>query len=260
MSNWGVRTDNVFTGNVVSLTSGVSPAPGAWVELSAALPTDVDAVTVFVYGRSGWGGVELGVGSSGSEIALPLPSIAYGGLSSTCITVPVRLPAGIRVCARKVQTSTVHRLLVQFHASSSFTPTGYARWVRYGGNESWTNTNYQSDIVFAGGGSMSLGAWVEIAASTPFDARYLIFTTHKYTAGSYDDQYYLQIGTGSSGNEVAIPALSQIDNGWGYSAATSQMMSTYAGYANIPAGTRLAVRAASAVTSAAKSIYLALGG
>jgi hypothetical protein len=93
---------------------GAANTKGAWTEVSASLPHDVEWLVVMIGNRgvsagAATGVLDLGVGSAGSEQVV-VPDVGWQGelliVSPRAVSVPCRIPRGARLAARMACSST----------------------------------------------------------------------------------------------------------------------------------------------------------
>lgn len=264
MSNWGVmQRPNPLVSSGGSGTSTDITTPSAWGEMMI-LPVDCSAVTVSHGAVSSPAALEIGIGSAGNEIAPLAPFFTCGLKNMSKHTIPINLPAGTRVCARAAMGNGWHYMNIVYHPAGPYQPTGLSNWVRYGGNEDWSDSAGNSSLTIDPGATANTyGAWTEIVAAVPFDVRFVMIGTKAAINGDSIGRGAFNLGVGSAGNE--IPLVSDFNFYTSYGSADGPYTGTtqFEEYLSIPAGSRLSIQMKTSTgTSPArlKNVYVALGG
>jgi len=202
--------------------------------LTGATFKDVSALSYFA---------DIGIGGAGAETVL-LPNLCFqsGTAQRTGggVLLPIRVAAGSRLSMR-VASSLAPKLLALSltgitYGSAGIAPT-YGRCTDYG-TSTGTTTNTQID---PGGTVDTKGAWTQIVASTTNAINWLVVNfTNRQNIAMTTCVYTVDIATGASGSEVVlVPDLPVMGDG-----ASDDMTPQFVGFpCDIPAGTRIAVRA-----------------
>jgi len=116
-------------------------------------------------------------------------------------------------------------------------------------------------IITAAGSADTKGSYVELVASTPFDASGMLVAVGPQPAANWGNEGLIDIAVGAATEEVLIPNLVESGSFWSGSHNTGQGGYHYFPVA-IPAGTRIAARWQSNVANAptAVVVYLFQGG
>lgn len=164
------------------------------------------------------------------------------------IWLPISIPAGVVKMRSQSSMAThgVHYLLLELGSASIGDEAGpylYALGANTGTTRGTTVTASNTEGTF--------GAWAQVTASSPRLRSLLAWVGHGNAwLTAYADQWIqLQIGIGEAGSEQQIAYLREAG---GTSSSTGQMHPQWYGPINvdIPAGSRIAVRSAVAVSSA----------
>lgn len=257
----------VLTSATASTETTAQHTKGAWVELFSALPFDTDQLLLtcnsYFDGTTGNVGllVDLAIGSAGDEVIVTenIPLSVSGSLniaatnSRPAITVPLALPAGVRVSIRyqsssaSVPTNAVF-VAVAVARSATF-PAGCARSVVAGVDTAVSGVQTLQDT--AGNGSLEsdgFGPWVELWAACPIPVRRLnIYPSRNHDVTLNSVNHRFQIGVGPLGQEAPV-----IDVRFRNNSTTNgnRHISPHGPFPLfIPIGTRIAVRHAAASTS-----------
>lgn len=229
-------------------------AKGAWVELiaSTALPADL-LVLMLRMTVLGDCLVDIGIGAAGSEKVL-IPDVLHSGRASFAshVRFPVRIPVGTRIAARyQVSVYSGHVLYgAVLLGSNPFLPgPGLQRVTAYGVNAG------DSGAVGVDPGSVAntKGAYSEVEDSTANPIRLLYIALGiQYNNVMTGGDVLLDVAIGAAGSEKDI-----LSNVWVYAADTENYAPAVLGPfpVNIPAGTRLAVRAQSTITDATDRLF-----
>jgi len=267
MGDWQLKgTSQVFSmvGNdVLARPLAVYPSltantKGSWVELTSSSAIDAAAFTVmipYLFEGSDYL-VDIGIGAAGSEqtIASNLSvsaGSAAGNSSGFNPRIPIPIPAGTRIAARAQATGTSASRMVRcgILLESSDIPSG------------GTLTTTGASTADSGGTSIdpgatdnAKGAWVQLTASTALDVREAFFTFGNIANTARTDCFWLvDIGIGGAGSEqVVIPniAISASVNTDSVAPSCTPFYKL-----NIPAGTRIAVRASCTIVDATDRLF-----
>lgn len=240
------------TGTSVT-ASATANTKGSYSQLTASTPADAAAITVLVNGPNSAADylVDIAVGAASSEQVICSNLTASSGTGAVTrgatYTFPIPIPAGTRIAARAQSTtaSAVIRPLVILHEHTLMTTESLGRAADYG---SATGDSGGTSID-PGGTANTKGSWTQITASTtnPMMGFILAFGNQINTART-QGTFLFDVGIGGAGSEQVIladyfMAISAVDD------APDPIASVFIP-CNVPAGTRLAVRAQSSVTDA----------
>jgi hypothetical protein len=234
---------------------------GSWTQLIASTAKDSYGLLIYVENAnisSDTGGfrllIDIGTGASGSETVL-IANLLFGDCTYAfhekyiCF---VRIPAGTRIAVRSRgnaglnKTGYIQVMLFENPLSSNEFPTGRvlpfvvgSRIETLGADEA----NIRGTTVKAGSSANTKGSYVAFSTSTSRRALWLIFAVVNASGG----KWMFDIATGASGSEVVI-----IPNIWAYISGVTQgvEVQVYQFPVNIPAGSRLSVRAQSDTANA----------
>ncbi|HLY53942.1 MAG TPA: hypothetical protein VKS60_00210 [Stellaceae bacterium] len=259
-SNVGAAT-GTSTGTQVAPGSAGGGVFGSWTQLISS--TAVDAIGFFVTllgnnpsaGTNYCSGVQIGIGASGSEIAITPPLLVMGGFGttsaqSTTYFCPLAVPAGTRISAQAASSGssgTAVSVSLTLADGSWGEPGGYALLTAYG-----ITSGITGQSIDAGGTANTKGSWTQLASSTAYDIEgfFICWSNAGFTAQASASEFLVDVGVGASGSEVVIlPNLSLAD---AYGNTTNALSGpNHIFWRKIPAGTRLAARCQCGATSAA---------
>jgi hypothetical protein len=202
---------------------------GAWAQLIASTAKDSYGLLIYVENANlsaDTGGfrilVDIGTGAAGAESVL-IANLLFGDCTYAyhekyiCF---IRIPAGTRIAVRS-------------RGNAGLNKTGYIQVMIF---EKPISSNQS-------GAANTKGSYVAFSTSTSRRALWLIFAVVNASGG----KWMFDIAVGASGSEVVI-----IPNVWAYLSGVSQgvEVQVYQFPVNIPAGSRLSVRAQSDTASA----------
>ena len=231
---------------------------GAWVELSAATTIDASAFTVmipYIFEGSDYL-VDIGIGAAGSEqVIINNLSISVGYVNGNTPSfnprIPIPIPSGTRVAVRTQATGTSSSRMIRcgILLESDNMPTG------------GTLTTIGASTADSGGTQIdpgasdnSKGAWTQLIAATVLDIQEAFFTFGNIANTSRTDCFWLvDISIGGAGSEqVIIPNIAIAGN-----INTDSISPAHTPFykLNIPAGTRIAVRASCTIVDATDRLF-----
>jgi hypothetical protein len=229
-----------------TVTASATPhTKGSWAQVIASTAREANSIALWfpttrVAATDSSMLFDIGIGGSGSEVAI-VSNLVRGHMdASQTITLPIRIPAGSRVTLR-AQSAVVSKaadVAVSLLGDGGWPglPVGQ-RATTYGANTATSNAVLLTDTA----SNNTKASWTEIVASTTNPMRWMV----PLIGGDPGDTvwsgntYAVDIGVGGSGAESAI-----IEN----LAATVSTSEGVANLAlpplpvNLPAGTRLAGR------------------
>lgn len=237
--------------------AGSTTAKGAWTQIAASTPVDaheiiVDLMPSYV-GGTDTAVVDIAVGASGAEQII-IPNMLYSqdqwnGFATGKLRFPMQIPAGSRISGRcQIKNAYVPQATVTLINNGAKNNAGQTIVTDYG-----TSTTYGTALTPTTGAK---SAWVQLAATTSYDLSgfYLVLgnggssvTTTLWAA--------IDVGIGAAGSEqVVLP-----DYMAGVDSNAEIYLPVYSDFIgmNIPAGSRIAVRAQA---SAAKAVHVQLLG
>lgn len=234
---------NAFTSAVApTITTGGTPnVKTSWTQLVGSTPYDMNMIELFITITNAANSLllDIGIGSGGSELVVVNNILAAGASQvSHVLRLPLFIPAGSRVAVRAQGAMATEQIRVSFTGwFENTTPNG--AWTEtYGANTGDSG----GTLIDPGGSSNTKGAWVELTAATAIPIKFLILCighaedTTRSTGGRTVD-----IGYGAAGSEIVlVPDIALIS-----SSGTDNVTPLFNGayVVDIPAGTRLAVRA-----------------
>lgn len=234
---------------------GTVHTKGSWVQLIASTSFAADGIVVkaaIVLVAVGQHLTDIGIGAAASEqVLLPDLFSQWATLPSPALYVlPIRIPAGTRISARTQSNATTSQIVVSgqiFQGGWDMPRLG--RLTAYGVNTADTGGTQ----VDPGGTIHTKGSWSELVASTAHRTRHLsiAFGGQNNLVRTTANQL-LDVGIGAGGSEVVlIPNIFVYQN-----LSTDSFHPLVTQYpCDIPAGTRIAVRAQSSITDATDRLF-----
>jgi hypothetical protein len=258
--NYGAVTSG-STGTSGIISGSSNNAKGAWTQVIAATTADSQAIIfqfIKPYGSPTAYNVDIGIGASGSEIAL-ISNIMLQGAAQPGATYifPLAVPAGTRVSVRCQSDGTsagcYYSLLLMndcafANAGSAVDTYGYNSATSYG------------TIIDPGTTANTKGAYTQLVGSTTanIDGFVLGFDCQGRTTGSSNTDYFFDIAVGPAGQEVIV-----LPNYYNYLCNSGQQPlvanSPFMPIA-IPAGSRISARNQSGNTGTDRTWGLTLYG
>lgn len=247
---------NSGVGNSINLTANVL---SSWSQVHAALPFDTEMIAIVTrnYGASLNASsclCDIGIGPAGSEIVL-VDGLA-AGYSGNGITTPVReflfplgIKAGTRVAVRAQGIRTA-QISIQFVASGlRSNPTGAStvptKCASYGVNRT---SGVMRGVAFTPGAFGAKGSWFQLTGATVMRHSHVMLGIQGDGSNNMSSlNHTLDIGIGSAGSEVVVAA-----NLLFGASSTEFIYGPWPCLAipiDVPAGERIAVRAASGAGS-----------
>jgi len=223
--------------------STVANVKGVWAEILASTAQDIHAIMVVVDKRQTEGHLlDIGIGAAGSEVVIMENLMSGDNKSlggSTKFFIPFYIAKGTRVSARSQHHTNANAFVQILGFAGTFETDGAgSRTTTFGAVTATSNgTRVDPGATFG-----VFSAWVEFSASVPDDIRYLaIMAALPQESVQGDSRGALEIGVGGAGSEERI-----IRN-YLTAAAGPERSSPCTGAipVDIPAGTRLSVRAIS---------------
>lgn len=261
MAEWplqqgGGHAENLFTlsaGTIPqttgggNITAGSANVKGAWGELIAATSQRISSLLVVIGNGSGTARdfrIDLGIGASGSEVVL-VPDLLYSVASDvgpSTYSLPVRIPQGSRIAGR-VQCSFASATcnVAIYGVSQGFAGApGFGQVTCYGipGTDDSGGTEYDP------GASVNTKAgWAQVDAATAKPVKQMLVVIGNLRNNNLVGKYFwsLDVGVGAALSElVIIPDLWFLCD----TPSDSRAPAAFGPFpCDIPAGTRLAVRA-----------------
>lgn len=237
----GAISGDRFSGHTqpLAIASAVSTGvKGAWTQVIATLPSDVDAIiintqTTTLANAFALFSLDVGIGASGSEVPIlgDMPILAENDWSpGTFMVIPCSIPAGSRVSAR---CSANQFGGFNLFANITFLSGAY-EYGAVGGCELIGN----SFSIVTSGTANTRGAYAQIAAATTRDYVGILVATAIQTAN--ENAVLFEFATGASGSELVLFQLALKVNNF----SSNRGGPSNTGYLpfSIKAGTRIAAR------------------
>lgn len=245
-----IGADPLTSTGVQLQAGGTVNTKGVWAELAASTGGEASWIHLEIGAQNAAGRflIDIGIGALGAEVAF-LGNLAFdssnasGGVSK--YSFPVAIPAGSRISARTQCSVSGGQLRIGAHLDygDPGSATAPATVVAYGA----TTADSGLTQVDPGAVADTDSSWVELAAATTADARWLALSIgHDAVAISASCRWRIDVATGASGSEVVLLA------GLFVIASTLDDMPyprVFGFPVNLATGTRLAVRARCSSTS-----------
>ena len=231
------------TGSVGTVSTTTVNTKGAYTQITASTANDVTGVIVHLSTQpssSNLIALDIAIGASGSETII-IPNVYTGTQNAFCDRTeifPVTIPAGTRIAARG-QSAVANDT-----PGVALTLIDDASLARSGGiidSYGFLTASTTGTVIDAGAVANTKGSWVQITSATTSDlAGFCFHLDHDNQTIAASNQGLLDVGIGASGSEVVI-----ISN---YAYRHIQTFGAFPTYSpwysiEIPAGTRIAVRA-----------------
>lgn len=243
-SNTGTSSGTVVTSSATANTKGT------WTQLIASTAFTSSALIVLLNGPGVPVLLDVGVGASGSEVAIvsnihASAPAGTGGNLPISVLFPIAIPAGSRVSARLA-------------ASTGSSGASMNAWVIGGGfgqdppmslvttYGAVTGTS-RGTSVDPGATANTKGVWVQMVASTTSSIdRLVIGAGNRGNASAAQTGWLADVGVGASGSEAVL-----IPNYRIVASTNNTLAPTYSHVmpVSIPAGSRLAVRSQCGITA-----------
>jgi hypothetical protein len=231
---------------------------GSWEELIAATSWEAQAISLMAVdvGNNTDFLLDIGVGAGGSEtVLIPNLLITGGsafGATNEMLTFPVGIPKGSRVAARCQAAAAAQDmdLAAYLHSHDWTASAPLSRVTAYGAN----TADSGGVEVDPGGSANTKGAYSEIedATAAPCRLLYIALGNQGNTARAAFSAL-LDIAVGAGGSEVVIIPDLQLGTQNNTNTIRPQWLGPFP--VNIPAGVRLAARAASSTTDATDRLF-----
>lgn len=259
-------TTTTAVNNAITASSSIN-TKGSYSELVTSLAYDCFGFTLefTAINQPATGAlVDIAIGASGSEVII-LSDICYDMGSvfpynpgTASMYVPIALPAGTRIAGRMQAGVASTTAQIGFHAFDggfdTQNPLGFA--TTYGADE----TKSLGTAIDPGSSANTKGSWVQLTGSSAYAIRALqMMLDSRGGVDTTNGNWFMDIGIGGAGSEQVL-----IPNVFSFVSANRSMMTLrYPPImaVSIPAGTRIAARAQSTLTtSAIRQIGLSLIG
>lgn len=205
-----VATPVNFVGGINVVSGATAGVPGAWTEVHAGVPTDIDRLTVCCVSSTAISNasssmlLDIGVGPAGAEVAV-IESMPTGFNPSgrpVLAVLPCSIAEGSRVAYRTRGESTRTSWGVDFDTVFGVTT----------GMQTANPVAFGADTATCAGVTIdnppttnTKGAWTEIIASTPARLKGIhIGPGINGTASAANSTCLVDIGAGPAGNETVI--------------------------------------------------------
>jgi hypothetical protein len=268
-SSWSSPQDfaSVTSGGtgLSGVTSGATAfGKGAWTEVVSATTADTQWFyfqMVKFAGEAVSVAIDIGIGASGSEIALASNLLAAGADRYLIhYVLPLSIKSGSRIAIRTASDLTSYS---SFYKAGAFNDSAFSGMGGVSAIDTYgfVSASGHGTAVDPGATANTKGAYAQIVSSTTsaLDGFMLAFDCLSRTTGTADSDYLFDIAIGASGSErVVLPNIwcGQTDSG-----TTTWLKNTQYFPIQIPAGSRIAARAQSGYTTAAdRSLGLTLYG
>lgn len=240
-------TVGVSSGDATQITaSGSTNTKGSWFQLTASTPQDCDGLRIEISCAGSTlqdSLIDVAVGASGSEVVifgnLPYGATTNGGVGAV-FDLPIPIATGTRIAAR-VQSTTASgsrriacRLIYLSRSRSSVVSILGVNTADSG-----------STGIDPGGTANTKSAWVQLVASTTYTMRRLFVFAGAQNHSTLAAQWDVDIAIGGSGSEIVV--VDHIHFCAGISAGLDPSFREV--WVEIPAGSRIAVRASCNITA-----------
>lgn len=256
-------TGGQVRGNATATGSGTAHTMGAWTELIAATSQPADVIWLAMFAASSASGTDsssllnIGIGGAGSEQII-VPNVPVGYKLSAApfpwiYMIPVHIPDGSRVAIQVQSAQTSKQIQITWMLGSLPHGRRAPSKVFSIGADSATSKGVNLSNP---GASNTKGAWTEITSATtmPFGALVVGIQGAGSTALQTENDL-VDIGIGPAGAEQVLPGGGDFHvRGSNTEAVTGGMPWTIP--CRLPAGTRIAARYSSGVSSNPKDISL----
>lgn len=253
------QSANTANSQGISLTaSSTTYAKGNWTQMNASLAAD----TAMIYILAGSGNssghrfaLDIGIGSSGSEIAI-INNLTFS-CPQTLVSVyafPLSIPAGTRLSARVSSDSandTFHCNIIT--SADTYSTSGTATAVDTYGFDTTTNLGTKVDC---GSTANTKTSYVQVTSSTTADlAGIQMFPDCQFSTGTgVNVNFMMDVAVGAAGSEVIVLPNYTFTGFYSTTSGLSIGASPYFPM-QIPAGSRIAVRAQCNQTAAGNRIF-----
>lgn len=252
-NNLAVEDDAALASYGVTVTaSGSSNTKGSYTQLVAALSRTAIGILLQFRGNSAaYTLFDIAIGGAGSEqVVVPnLPgSVSLASNGDTCVSIPIYIPAGSRVSARMQAGVGGNTLVMKAHfITDNFCGMqAPQRWVNWGADLA---TSHGTAVVSSGSVNTK-GSWVQLVAASEITTKWLIVAPQ--ITGTARN-FAVDIGVGGAGSEqVILSNLKYVNASLGILIGPFPF--------SIPAGSRVAVRAASDIATSTTFLEVLGGG
>lgn len=243
---WGVVSGSSGGTTVSSTTAGVY---GPWVELKAATGLEATNLIVNIADPNGWNqiDVDIGIGAAGSEVVIAeglfMRPDGYLRNNGMTYTLPLRVPAGVRVAARMRSAAASRSCQVSVRALAGDSPFGAFQRLESIGGIYLVSTGYTAH---------TKGPWGQITAATAaaYRAFHVVYGLIDFVSGQTSTALF-DIGIGAASSEIVIvPDLHATAHDLSGASHNTYQQAVIPGA--VPAGTRLANRVQVSAGNAAR--------
>lgn len=245
----------------VARTAAVN-VKGAYAQVAAATGFSYSSITLCMYGTGGGGDcylVDIAIGPSGAEqVIVPnvlldsMRGIPHGQVS---ITLPVAIPAGVRIAARVQEvtggTRNVQLSVIGRAGGFNASPSAAGDVVTYGANTATTN----GVLIDQGSVVNVFGSWAEMTPATTraHNVLAIVLGTNQTSTAS-SAEFNLQLAIGDSGAELVVAEWRTVLNG----GVTRFGVNVFDIAASMPAGTRLSLRSKATLAGSTDRVMTAI--
>jgi hypothetical protein len=243
-----------------TVDAGANHTKGSWAELVSSTVRQYQGLIITIartYSSEAENVmIDLAIGGAGSEVAI-IENITFsiGENACTSFYIPLEIPVGSRISGRGQTSDTTNRAIDVgiIGVASNFYSQSYQYAETIGANESTT----EGIGLVVNGTAHTKGSYSEVASAIAKDFKYLLIDLHWSREFTTADRVFLiDIAIGSAGSEQII-----ISNLWAKSTAGESVYPAVVGFpVQIPAGSRISVRAQQSAIGAAYTIHLTLHG
>ena len=243
-------------------TGGTAHVKTAWTELVASTENEYEQLLLTAYRNDTTFDhsflLDIAIGAASSEQAIAENLFlsfrdTFGGTPGQ-IVLPISVPAGVRLSARVQCDDTNETVYFALHGVCGFPfgkRIGHSLVDTMGANTSTT----RGVNVDPGGTANTKGSWAEIASSTANDYSGLLFLFAAEDSAS-DSDLLLDVGVGAASSEQVVIADHGLYIDSGTDLCENQVLYWHS---TLPAGSRLAARVQSPVTSGVTLDVVAYG-
>jgi len=261
MPDWTISytgSNRSQSGIALAVSPETANEKGSWTELIASTSFDAVCFQLFLHQNfSADGLIDIGIGGSGSEVAL-IENVLISGRSGHAqdIVVPIRIPAGTRISSR-IQTIAADTgapdeadVIVTLFGGGFTYPSGLSGCITYGANTADSGgAGYDP-----GGSAGEYGPWLELTSNTTRHIKSIAIAfgcQNELTQGFYE--FITDIGIGASSSETAVLEGLCWAKDANTDAASPGLIGPFP--VDIPIGTRISTRSMASGTSSTVRLF-----
>jgi len=233
-------TSAISAGTILTANASTN-TKGSYAQITASTTYDICGLYVSI-GQANTAGaaysVDLAVGAGGSEVII-IADISYqqGSTNIAPLFFPIGIPAGSRIAARCQSTTTVATIKCQvIGMDGNFLQPHLGNCATYGFNSSTT----LGTLIDPGGTTNTKGSYAQITASTTYDINAVSFSFDSQST-SANGAIAFDLAVGAAASEVVV--IPNMLMNIGTNRPLPPQLGPFA--VEIPAGSRLAIRASS---------------